>query len=346
MIDRRSDSTSAATATAGGPAGRNPRAPLPDVSVIIVNYNGLRFMAECLDSLKTAFDHYSFEVIVIDNASSDGSQAFLRGRDDIHYIESAINLGFTGGNNRAAADARGRVLLLLNNDTRVQGKLDALVAQALRPDVGAAGPRLAYGDGRLQFSVGFHHSPVRIVLSWLGLERRHRLPTVFRRTQTEPAFYDVGHEDVDWVSGAVLATRTEVWRALDGLDDMFFMYCEDVDYCLRVRNAGLRVTYLPEVCVTHYEGAGKAWIGAAALSRTARSYFKFTDKHSGPAQARRLALVLSAVFLGRSLAFWMLGLVSFSKPERSALRLDKGRGYHAAAKQLFRAAWQGSTELV
>jgi GT2 family glycosyltransferase len=314
-----------------------------DVSVIIVNYNGLRFLPECLDSLASAFKQYSFETILIDNASVDGSQEFLRGRADIHYIESAINLGFTGGNNRAAADARGRVILLLNNDTRVDGLLDPLVKQALRDDVGAVGPRLSYGDGRLQFSVGFHHSPLRIVLSWLGLERMHRLPSIFRRTQTDPGFYAGAHSDVDWVSGAVLASRKDVWRALNGLDDNFFMYCEDVDYCLRVKKKNLLVQYVPDVRVTHYEGAGKAWLGALALSRSARSYFEFTEKHFGVQSAKRMALVLGLVFFGRSIAFTALGSLFFFKPQRSALRLDKGKGYWACAKQLVHSGWYGKT---
>jgi GT2 family glycosyltransferase len=315
---------------------------VPDVSVIIVNYNGLRFLAECFDSLKAAFKTYRFEIVVIDNASSDGSQAFLRTRSDIHYIESDTNLGFTGGNNRAAQKARGKVLILLNNDTCVKSLLDPLVTQALLPQTGAVGSRLAYGDGRLQFSVGFHHTPLRILLSWFGFEKRHQLPTLFRRTQTEPAFYEKSHPQVDWVSGAVLATRADVWSLLKGLDDTFFMYCEDVDYCLRVRNLGLQVRYSADVHVTHYEGAGKAWIGALALSRTSRSYFEFTTKHFGLVHARWLALSLSGVFFARALAFWGLGRLFFFKPEPSALRLDKARGYWLAAKQLLLAGWRGS----
>jgi GT2 family glycosyltransferase len=315
---------------------------LPDVSVIIVNYNGLRFLPECLDSLANAFQAYRHEVVVIDNASVDGSQAYLRKRTDIHYIESDQNLGFTGGNNRACEQARGRVFILLNNDTRVEEKLDPLVTQALLPEVGVVGSRLAYGDGRLQFSVGFHHTPLRIFLSWLGLERRHQLPTVFRRMQTDPAFYDASHAQVDWVSGAVLATRADVWQKLKGLDDNFFMYCEDVDYCLRARNEGLNVRYAADVRVTHYEGAGKAWIGVLALSRTSRSYYEFTTKHFGVQQARWLALGLSGVFFARALVFWGLGRVFFFKPQPRALWRDKGGGYCFAANQLFLAAWRGS----
>jgi GT2 family glycosyltransferase len=312
-----------------------------DVSVIIVNYNGQRFLQACLDGLPSAFRQYSFETIVIDNASTDGSQDYLRTRSDIHYIESAQNLGFTGGNNRAALDARGRVLLLLNNDTHLQTPLDPLITQALRETVGAVGPRLVYGDQRLQLSVGFHHRPLRIVLSWAGLGNLPRLPSIFRRMQTDPAFYARSHAQVDWVSGAVLATRTSVWQKLQGLDDNFFMYCEDVDYCLRVRKLGLDVAYMSDVQVTHYEGAGKAWIGALALSRTCRSYFQFVCKHFNTAAARWMAAALSVVFTGRALAFAALGLGLPADTPRRAVCQDKGKGYWAAAKQLWSSACHG-----
>ena len=311
----------------------------PDVSVIIVNYNGLRFLAECLDTARAAFQRHSAEIIVIDNASSDGSQAFLRTRPDIRYIESGENLGFTGGNNRAAQEARGRVLLLLNNDTRCDGSLDALVDTALDPAVGVAGCHLVYGDGRLQYSVGFEHTPARIALSWLGLEKQWRTPDVFRRVQVRPDFYARSHDAVDWVSGACLATRREVWERLGGLDDAFFMYCEDVDYGRRVRQLGLRAAYRADVTVTHYEGAGKAWACRATVLRTLRSYLLFATKHFGRGAASRLALSLGLVFSAKALAHAGRAVTS-RNAERRALQRDKRNGYFNAARQSFAAWWK------
>lgn len=311
----------------------------PDVSVIVVNYNGLRFLPACLDSVRAALQRHSAEVIVIDNASVDGSQAFLRTRPDIRYIESPDNLGFTGGNNRAAREARGRVLLLLNNDTRCDMPLDPLVEEALQADVGVAGCHLVYGDGRLQYSVGFEHTPARIALSWLGLEKQWRTPDVFRRVQTRPAFYAASHGRVDWVSGACLATRRDVWERLGGLDDAFFMYCEDVDYGRRVRQLGLRAAYRADVTVTHYEGAGKAWAGRATVLRTLRSYLLFASKHFGKAAASRLALSLGVVFSAKALAHAGRAVMS-NNPERRALQRDKRNGYFNAARQSFAAWWK------
>ncbi len=317
--------------------------PLPstdvDVSVVIVNYNGLHFLPACLSTAQAALQRHRAELIVIDNASSDGSQAWLRARTDIHYIESAENLGFTGGNNRAVHEARGRVVLLLNNDTRADVCLDPLVDEALLDDVGAAGCRLVYGDGRLQYSVGFAHTPLRIVLSWLGLEKRHRLPSVFRRVQTQPSFYDSSHASVAWVSGACLATRREVWQQLGGLDAAYFMYCEDVDYCLRARALGLRVSFRADTQVTHFEGAGRPWAGRMAVLRSARSYLIFASKHFGPRSATRLALSLGMVFCARALAHAGAAVLATNAPRR-ALQRDKSSGYFSAARQLLGAWWR------
>lgn len=312
----------------------------PDVSVLIVNYNGLQFMEACLDSVAKAFLKFRHEVIVIDNDSSDGSQAYLRARGDIRYIESAENLGFTGGNNRAAREARGRILLLLNNDTCVHGVLDPLVDSVSDPAVGVAGCRLVYGDGRQQFSVGLRHSPARIVLSWLGLEKRHWLPSVFRRLETDRTFYDTSHSEVDWVSGACFATPRALWERLGGFDETFFMYCEDVDYCFRVVEEGLRVSYRADVRVTHFEGAGRPWIGHPALQRTVRSYLHLVGKHAGRPTTRLMSLGLGMVFAMRAFAFGARAHLSVGQSDQGVNR-DKGAGYLKVGRALFSHALLG-----
>lgn len=312
----------------------------PDVSVVIVNYNGLAFLPGCLDSLHRAFSRFTHEVIVVDNASSDGSQAWLSDRSDIRYIALPDNTGFTGGNNVGVGAATGKVVLLLNNDTLLQTPLDDMIAQAMAPYVGAVGCRLQYGDGRQQFSVGLDHHALRVVLSWLGLEKRHRLPSVFRRLETDPAFYLADHASVPWVSGAVLATPRALWLRLGGLDEAFFMYCEDVDYCKRVRDAGFRVAYDSSVLVTHFEGAGKAWIGPAALLRTVRAYFIYLEKHAGVQRARLCAAGLATVFALRSMAFAALTLLTKADTHKATRRMQ-AKGFASACKSMAIAAVRG-----
>lgn len=315
---------------------------MPDVSVLIVNYNGLRFLEECLASVKTAFAKYSFEIVVVDNASQDESQRFLENRSDIRYVESKANLGFTGGNNLAAQHARGHVLLLLNNDTKVNANLDPLIDKVLQDSTGAAGARLVYGDGRVQFSVGLHHHPLRLILSWMGLEKAHSLPPVFRRIESDPTFYNLTHEKVDWVSGACLATPSKLWKQLNGLDDSFFMYCEDVDYCLRVRQAGYRVSYVADTLVTHYEGAGRPWIGEAALKRTARSYGLYLHKHHSSIVARATSFGLAIVFFLRSIAFSAQGLMQKIRSKSSAIANEKSGAYFSVGRVLIKQACYGA----
>ncbi len=310
------------------------------VSVIVVNYNGMRFLDALFASMQRAFERHTHELIVVDNASTDGSLAWLRERRDIRLVELATNTGFTAGNHAGVAWARGQVLVLLNNDTQLTGPLDALVDAALDPQVGAVGCRLHHGDGRLQHSVGLEHTVPRLVLSWLGLEKHPGAPPLLRKFETDPAFYAQRHEQVAWVSGACLATRTRVWHRLGGLDPEFFMYCEDVDYGRRVRQLGLRVSYLPDPCVIHHEVGGKAWVGSLALRRTARAYFLYTHKASGTGAARGLSALLALVFALRSLVFAGRALACGSATRR-ALHKDKAKGYGQACAGLTRAALAG-----
>lgn len=281
------------------------------VSVVIVNFNGLRFLRSCLDSIIVALQGISHEIIVVDNASVDGSCDFLAAEfAHVRLIQSYENLGFTGGNNLGAKNALGQFLLLLNNDTECKSHLGSLIDCLSDPAVGAAGCLLKYGDGRLQLSVGYEHTPSRIVLSWLGLSRFFKHLTIFSRVQTDLAFYAQKQENLAWVSGACLLTRADIWHQLNGLDEQFFMYCEDVDYCRRVRGLGFRVVFDPYSEVTHYEGAGKAWIGELALMRTARSCLLYTDKHFGRPSRFFVGTLLGSIFLARFLAYSIMYLTA------------------------------------
>ncbi len=315
----------------------------PRVSVVVVNYNGLRFLPGFFESMTRAFERHLFELIVVDNNSSDGSVAWLTAHTqhfDFRLFTLEQNTGFTGGNNFGAAWARGEVLLLINNDTAWNGPLDALIDGAMQPGVGAAGCQLRYGDGRLQHSIGLEHTAARIVLSWLGLEKRPGTPSLMRKFETHPGRYAKTQDSVAWVSGACLATRTDVWQQLRGLDPELFMYCEDVDYGRRVREHGWRVTYTHAPVVTHYEGGGKAWVGPDALLRTVRSYYICITKASGSGAARTFSAALASVFALRSLAFACMALCA---PRSRSVREAKAAGYRRAATCLGRAAWSGRT---
>jgi GT2 family glycosyltransferase len=207
---------------------------------------------------------------------------------------------------------------------------------------GAVGCQLRYGDGRLQHSIGLEHTAPRIVLSWLGLEKRPGAPPLLRKFETRPGLYARSNDAVAWVSGACFATRADVWHRLRGLDADLFMYCEDVDYGRRVRAQGWRVAYLAAPVVTHFEGGGKAWVGPDALLRTVRSYYIVTAKASGQGAAQALSMALAGVFTLRSLAFASLAMVS-KLPGPRGVREAKAAAYRRAAGCLGWAAWSGRT---
>lgn len=303
------------------------------LSIIIVNYNGRHFLDDCLASIAACVT-CPHEVIVVDNASSDGSVEHLRTHHPgVRLIESPTNTGFTGGNNLGVRQARGDLILLLNNDTVVQTDFAPALAGFANPKTGVVGARLFYGDGRQQASVGYEHTPLRLVLSWLGLKRVGWLPNWFRRTEESVIFYDASHEGLAWVSGACLFTRKALWDRLGGLDERYFMYLEDVDYCRQVREAGYQVCYTPAVRVTHYEGAGRAWLGARALSNSMSSYVLFTRKHYGRVWAVAMRWALSGVMYARGLAY---GVQRFWAP--SEVLEEKLCGYLKAARLLRKGA--------
>jgi N-acetylglucosaminyl-diphospho-decaprenol L-rhamnosyltransferase len=295
------------------------------LSILIVNYNGKRFLAECLASVRQ-YVRCEHEVIIVDNASADDSVDYIRSNfPEVKLIASPVNTGFTGGNNLAASAASGELLLLLNNDTLILSDIQAAVDRFQQQQVGAAGVHLCYADRRNQASVGYEHTPARMLLSWSGLSGVGFLPNLFRSLETAPAFYRNDHEDVAWVSGAFLLTRTALWRELAGLDERYFMYVEDVDYCRRVRQRGYRIAYVADVHVLHYEGAGKPWIGEAALMRTMNSYALYLGKYYARPLAWLTKRSLGVLMLARASAYALRCLSS-----SSAVLLEKRAAYRRA----------------
>lgn len=306
------------------------------LSILIVNYNGKRFLADCLDSVRK-YVHCEYEVIIVDNASADDSVDYIRATfPEVKLIASPVNTGFTGGNNLAAEAARGELLLLLNNDTLILSNIQAALDRFQQADVGAAGVHLCYADRRNQASVGYEHTPTRMLLSWAGLSGVGVLPTLFRSLETAPEFYQRDHSDVAWVSGAFLLTRRVLWEQLGGLDERYFMYVEDVDYCRRVRQRGYRIAYLAQVHVLHYEGAGKPWIGEAALLRTMNSYTLYLGKYYARPAAWLTKRSLGLLMLARATAYALRCLVT-----SSPLLQEKRAAYHRAGLFLLQSGPAG-----
>jgi N-acetylglucosaminyl-diphospho-decaprenol L-rhamnosyltransferase len=308
----------------------------PLVSVLLVNYNGKHLLEQCLTSVRECLS-VPHEVIVVDNASTDGSVDFLRERFPwVRLVAHHVNAGFTGGNNLAAAAALGNYLLLLNTDTIVRNSIDPIVeSMESNARCGALGCRLSYADGRRQESIGHDLTLGRLMLSWLPLGRM--LPRHRAARRTEPAdapIYGCDAAEVDWVSGAFLMTPRRLWNELGGLDESYFMYVEDVDYCKRVRAAGRTVLYSAKCDVTHLEGAGRSWIGERAVLNTATSYGVYFTKFHSPLERTCLGALMTIVFRLRSVAHNFAAMLGRDPDGR-----DKARAFAAAAQKMCGLAW-------
>lgn len=219
----------------------------PQVSVVIVNYNGRRHLATCLDAL-LAQDGPSFEVLLVDNASADDSVPFVRATyPSVRVIEAGHNRGFTGGNNLGAAAARAPLLVFLNNDTQVQaGWLAALVSGlSWHPDVAMVTSRIVY-----------MHDPT--ILDSAG-DSVTRAGGAFKRGHGAPASGYDRRREVFAACGAAFLIPRQLFSDVGGFDEDFFLSHEDVDLSYRVRLRGYRCVYVPEAVVYH--------VGSASLGR-------------------------------------------------------------------------------
>ncbi len=230
-----------------------------DLSVIIVSYNTKQLLDDCLASLLAAeAPPGGVEIIVVDNASADGSQAMVQTKyPNVRLLASPENLGFAAANNRGTAVAQGRYLLFLNSDTRIEP--DALVRPLefiqANPDVGALTVKLLYPDGRRDPDNhrGFP-TPWNALCHFSGLSRLFPHTPRFNGYFQSYADFSQTH-DVEVIAGSYMLMPHDLFDALEGWDETYFFYGEDIDFCYRINQAGYRIVYYPHVTVLHYKGA-------------------------------------------------------------------------------------------
>ena len=238
------------------------------LDIIIVSYNARADLVHCLLSVKKNPPSISHDIVVVDNASSDGSVEAARRIPGVRVIEMGRNAGFSAANNAGIRATNGRLILLLNSDTLVPpGAIDALIASLERtPGTGIVGPRLVDGEGRPELSFGNTISPLN--------EWRQK-----RRTPDWIARQTVREQVVDWVSGACLLVRRTDAERVGLLDERFFLYTEDVDFCLAIRRLGLKVLFTPSAEITHLRGRSRASMPEASRQAYRRSHIAFYEKH-------------------------------------------------------------------
>ncbi len=261
---------------------------MPDLSVSIVNTNSRELLLACLESLAGT----AAEVVVLDNASEDGSAEAVRERfPDVRLIAQSHRAGFGANHNTVIRATTCRYVYVLNEDTTAgDWGFEALTTYLdAHPRVAALGPRLVYPDGRLQDSAWRFPTPL---VSMLGLVSLGRLGVTQSRGDAPRA--------VDWVMGAAVVLRREALDEVGLFDEGFFLYSEEVDLQTRLRRAGWEVHYFPLVSVVHHESQFSADIPERRINEMWRSRHRYWQKHHSGAGARIAALATGAQYAARA----------------------------------------------
>lgn len=282
------------------------------VSVIVASWNTRDLLERCLRSVTSSHPGFELELIVVDNGSSDGSVQMVASRfPQAILIASKENLGFAGANNLGMARATGDYLLLINADAEMaDSALSGLVHCAEEnPGAGIVGPRLLNPDGTAQSSRRRFPTTATAFLESTVLQRWFPNHPVLR------AYYVLDRDDgevqeVDWLVGACLLVRAEAARSAGPLDEGYFMYSEELDWCHRFANKGWKVVYYPFAVVYHHGGQGSDQAPFHRHTRFQLSKCRYFERHHGLlfAQLLRLFILLNYLFmLGEDAAKWLLG---------------------------------------
>ena len=254
-----------------------------DLSIIIVSWNTRDMLRDCLASLPAATEGLTSEILVVDNASSDDSTAMVtREFPQVEVIESGSNLGFSRGNNLALSRARGNGILLLNPDTICPPASLVRLFRFMngRQNAGAVGPRLVDGDGRPTISGGYFPLARYHWLGFLDPRRMWLRSSLSQRIVFVPTRRDASRT-VEYVMGACFLISRRALEAIGPLDERFFMYFEETDWCYRAKEAGLEVWYCAETEITHLEGKAAAKVSRFSILQFQKSYRLFVAKHYG-----------------------------------------------------------------
>ena len=252
---------------------------MPRLAIVIVTYNSAADIGACLESIPAAARNTTHDVIVVDNASADGTAALVRERwPHVRVLDAGGNLGFARGNNLGIRATASELVLLLNPDTvPANGAIDRLVAVLDEmPGVAVTGPRIVDDGGRVELSYGAMIGPLaelRQKLLTLGHARRWPLLAARVDRASGRASFP------DWVSGACLLIRRADLVAAGLLDERYFLYTEDVDLCAAVRARGRLVRFSPEAEVVHVRGASRASAPGPAEQAYRHSQLAFYRKH-------------------------------------------------------------------
>jgi GT2 family glycosyltransferase len=273
----------------------------PHVSIIIVTFNNATDIGRCLSSVYAETGNADFEVIVVDNASSDDTcEVITRDFPSVRLVRRHTNAGFAAAVNQGTWDAAGRTFFILNPDSELLGDVLSPMREYLdaHPDIGLLAPKLLDADGTVQLSCRtfpnfgtalFNRYSVLTRLFPENTASRRYLMTDFDHTQVT---------DVDWVSGAAWLLPRSTLERVGPLDERYFWSIEDVDYCQRVHRAGLRVVYFPGVSLLHTIGGSSSSAPTRAIAARHRGMWRYYSKYMRPASLTGRLILDAAVVSG------------------------------------------------
>lgn len=296
-----------------------------DISIVIVSWNARRYLGECLTSLSVPHSDVSTEVIVVDNASTDGSADFVRGKyPHVRCIVSNENLGFSRANNIGIRIATGKYICLINPDVKVPAGCLPRMYRYMEQDrtIGLLGPKMlgAHGESR--------RSCMRFPTLWNSFLRALAMDSVFGKTgwfggslMTDFRFDAI--KDVDVLNGWFWIARREAVEQVGPLDQRFFMYGEDVDWCKRFHSAGWRVVFYPEAEAVHYGGASSSNAPVRFYLEMQRANLQFWEKHHGRASRQVYLLMAWLNHVVRILGYGAVYLTARSSRSVAAFKIKR-----------------------
>ncbi len=287
---------------------------IPDVSIIIISWNTRDLLADCLNSIEQTAGDLKVEIIVVDNVSTDGSPDMVRRQfPHVQLLENDSNVGFAGANNQGMALGCGRYLLLLNSDAflKPDSLRTAVHFMDEHPDVGVCGVKLLNPDGTFQGSYADFPTLKSEFLLATGLGNRLVSPYY----PSSPPWPGEEAHEVDWVAGAFMLLRSEVFEQAGGMDETYWMYSEETDWCYRIKQRGWKIYYLPQVAITHVGGGSTRQRRAEMVAQLYKSKVRFFAKNYGTVSGKRLRNLFWLIFWLREITgrFMVLLLPSAKK---------------------------------
>lgn len=292
-----------------------------DVAVVIVNWNTRDLLRDCLASIVRETRNTSHQIFVVDNASSDGSASMCRNEfPQVKLIANDINRGFAAANNLAMRVAPGRYVLLLNPDTVV---LDNAIGRCVdyadhHPDIGVLGCKVLERDGQLQRTGFSFPSPWTLFLTLSGLCHLFPRSSIFSKPQL--GWWDRGNTaDIDVISGMFMLVRREALQVVGLMDERYFIYAEEADWCFRFARAGWRRVFYPDARIIHVDGGGKSTsqVNVKMLVQLQKSLMIYFRKNLGlgPWAIAKLMFLISNA--ARSLGWFVTSFFTRSPIARS-----------------------------